>query len=220
MNRRHVTPVLFWLIALPLFGQLNLKAGYCLSSLDAPSHDAIILAHNTARVDTYSDPFRSLDLLHGLDLGLEYRWDDVALEAGWRTKRNRQEATGSIGQRAFYNSLSCSLSSFYAGLVQYLGTVRVSAAMDYTYMRTKVEFEDPVILTHLKDKGWGSTFSIGYVLGGKGPISLVFAPYAQFHWSEYDLSPLQDLLTDLPDPPKPDDFFNYGITLYFLNGPR
>lgn len=219
MNRGHVIPV-FWLMTLPLFGQLNLKAGYCLAFLDAPSHDAILLAHNSNKVDTYSDPFQALDLLHGLDLGLEYRWDAIAVEAGWRTKRNRQEATGSIGQNSFYNSLSCSISSFYTGLVQYYGSMRISASVDYNYMRTKVDFEDPSILTTLSETGWGSTFSIGYVIGGTGPISLVLAPYAQFHWTDYDLTPLQDILTDLPDPPEPDDFFNYGITLYFLNGPQ
>ncbi|HLF63727.1 MAG TPA: hypothetical protein VI603_08240 [Saprospiraceae bacterium] len=219
MNRRHIIPV-FWLLSLPLFGQLNLKAGYCLSFLNAPSHDAIIQAHNASLADAYSDPFKPLDLLHGLDLGLEYRWDGIALEAGWRTKRNRQDASGSRSQLTFNNKLNCSLSSFYVGLVQYYRPVRISASVDYNYMRTKLDFEDPSLLTTLKDQAWGSTFSLGFVLSGTGNVSLVLAPYAQFHWTKYDMTQLHDVLTDSPDPPAAEDFFNYGFTLYFLNGPH
>lgn len=219
MNKWHITPM-FWLMSLPLFGQLNLKAGYCLALLNAPSHDAIVQLHTTSLGDAYTNPFKPLETLHGLDLGVEYRWESFALEAGWRTKRNREEATGSRAQRAFYNNLNWSVSSFYAGLVQYYGPIRISASMDYNYTRTKIDFEDPAILTTLNDKGWGSTFSLGFVLGGSGPVSLVIAPYAQFHWMEYDLSDFQNVLTDAPGPPLPEEYFNYGLTIYFLNGPR
>jgi hypothetical protein len=49
----------------------------------------------------------------------------------------------------------------------------------------------------------------------------VIAPYAQFHWSDYRLNDLQDLLVDDEGPgPDPEEYFNYGITIYFLNGPH
>ncbi len=211
---------MFWLMSLPVFGQLNLKAGYCLSLLNAPSHDAIILLHNATLADAYTNPFKPLEILHGLDLGLEYRWDGIALEAGWRTKRNREEATGARAQRSFNNNLNFSISSFYGGIVQYYGPIRVSASIDYNYTRTKIDFEDPSILTTLKDKGWGSNFSLGYVLGGTGPVSLVIAPYVQIHWMDYDLTNFQNALSDAPDPPAREDYFNYGFTVYFLNGPN
>jgi len=219
MKKWHITP-LVWLLSLPVFVQLNLKAGYCLSLLDAPSHDAIVQLHNASLGSAYSNPFKPLEILHGLDLGLEYRWEGFALEAGWRTKRNREEATGSHSQVSFYNNLNFSLSSFYGGIIQYYGPVRISASIDYNYTRTKIDFEDPSILTTLKDKGWGSNFSLGYVLGGNGPVSLVIAPYVQVHWMDYDLTHFQNILSDAPDPPAREDYFNYGLTVYFLNGPN
>lgn len=212
--------VVAWLACVPVFGQLNLKAGYTLALMDAPSHNAILQAHNDAIGLSYADPFTPLDVLHGLDLGIEYRWETVALEFGWRTKRNRLEATGTKGQSEFYNMYSTSLSSFYAGLVQYYGPIRLAASMDYKTVRTKLDFEDPTILTSVKSEGWASTFSLGLVIGGSGPVSLVIAPYVQVQWSEADLTSFQDLIVDLPDPPQPEEYFNYGISLFFLNGPR
>ena len=208
------------LLSMPVFGQLNLKAGYCLSFLDAPEHDAVIEMYNASQGSTLTNPFKSLDLLHGLDLGIEYHWESFALEAGWRTKRNRQESTGLQSQQSFKNKLTWSMSSFYGGIVQYLGPIRISASLDYNYTRTKLDFDKPAILNTLKDTGWGSTFSLGYVLNGSGGISLVFAPYAQFNWAKYDLSQLQATLLEFVDSAQTEDYFNYGFTLYFLNGPR
>jgi hypothetical protein len=208
------------LLSWPLIAQLNLKAGYNLSFLDAPGYNAIVEAHNLFMDDTYIDPFKPLDILHGLDLGLEYRWEALALEAGWRIKRNRQVASGSTAQRAFTNKLNCSLGSFYVGLVQYYGPVRIASSVDFNYKNTKIDFENPSTLHVIKDNSWGSTFSLGYVIPGKGGISIVLAPYVQLHWSDYELDELQMRLTELNTPPPQDDFLNYGITLYFLNGPR
>jgi hypothetical protein len=151
---------------------------------------------------------------------LEYHWDAFALEAGWRTKRNRQEASGSQNQIAFKNKMNWSMSSFYLGIAQYSGPIRISASLDYNYTRSKLDFKQPVLLTTLTDKGWGSTFSLGYVLSGTGGISLVFAPFVQFNWQDYDLTPLQNVLTEPVSPVTTEDYFNYGFTLYFLNGPR
>ena len=212
--------LVLWLMSPPVLGQINLKTGYCLSLLKAPTYTSILGAHNVSMNGVYSDPFEPLEILHGFDIGLEHRWESFAVEAGWRTKRNRQEATGDLVQGDFRNHLNWSISSFYAGLVQYLDPIRISVSMDYNYTIAKLKFEEPAILTTLDDHGWGSSFSIGYVFRGSGTISLVIAPYVQLQWGDYDLAPLQNALTEPVSQPKAEDFVNYGITLYFLNGPR
>jgi hypothetical protein len=208
------------ILHLPLFGQINLKAGYCMSWLKADEYNAILHAHNASMTGIYSDPFKALEILHGMDIGLEYRWETFALEAGWRTKRNRLEATGVRSEIDFRNSLKTSINSFFGGLVQYYGHVRLSASVDYNVTVSKVEFDDPAIFTTFKDSGWGSSFSLGYVFRGSGPISLVIAPYAQLQWGDYDLTEFRDAITESVVQYPAEDFFNFGITLYFLNGPQ
>ena len=203
-----------------VIAQINLKAGYCMSWLDVDNYNAIVQSHNTSMSGTYSDPFKSLNVLHGMDLGLEYRWETIAVEAGWRTKRNRLEAKGTRAGLDFRNSLNISINSFFTGVVQYYGPIRMSASLDYNYTILKVEFDDPTTFTTLKNYGWGSSFSIGYVFRGAGPISLVIAPYTQLHWSKYDLSAFGNVITETGVQHPTEDFFNYGITLYFLNGPH
>lgn len=220
MNRLPIVPILL-MLSLPVFGQLNLKAGYCLSFLNAPGHDAIIEMYNADQAASLTSPLNPLNLLHGLDLGFEYHWDSFTLEAGWRTKRNRQEASGLQNQQAFGNSLTFSMSSFYGGIVRYLGpVVRISASIEYNYTKMKLDFEEPSLRNNISDNGWGSTFSLGYVLKGRGSISFIIAPYVQLNWTDYNLAQLQSALTELVGPAGTEDYLNYGLTLYFLNGPR
>ena len=219
MQRRVLLPF-FLVLTLPVFGQLNLKAGFALSKFDAPEFNNVLQVHNTQEGALYLEPFKDLKLLYGIDLGLEYHWDAFGIEFGWRTKRNRERAAGSENQRAFNNDLTLSISSFYAGLVQYVGPIRLSGSIDYSYVRTKLDFENPSLLTTLSNDGWGSTFSLGYVLKGTGSISLILAPYAQFNWKDYSLVPMQSVLAETMQPLTSTDYFNFGIGLYFLNGPR
>jgi hypothetical protein len=199
---------------------MNLKAGYSLTVAEAAGHNAVIQAHEASLSEGLDEKYQPLDVLHGLDLGLEYRWESIAVEGGWRVKRNRQEGSGAHAGTPFRNKLRYSMASFYAGIVQYLGPVRISATLDYTYIRNKLEFEQPASLTVFKGNTWGSQFSIGYVLQGSGPVSLVIAPQIQINWKDLDLGPLQSTLTEQPSGPVYEDYVNYGITVLFLNGPR
>ena len=219
MKRWHVVSLICFLYTVG-YGQFNLKAGYSLTAVDAAAHHAMIQAHEATLSESLEEHYKRLEVLHGMDLGIEYRWDNTALEAGWRVKRNRQEGSGVHTGSPFRNKLRYSLASFYAGIVQYLGPIRVSASIDYNYIRNKLEFEQPASLTVFRDNAWGSQFSIGYVLQGSGPVSLVLAPQVQISWSDYNLGPLQSTLTGTPSGPVPESYINYGITVLFLNGPR
>lgn len=218
--RLHLTPFL-WLVTVSAFGQVNLKAGYALAALNAPNYDAVISAHNDAYAHVYNEPFPMLDFLHGLDLGVEYRWETVAIEAGWRVKRNRQEAKGTLAPRGnIRNNLTTSLASFYTGLVQYYGPIRIAGTIDYSYVRMKMDFQEPAKLTVLSSNGWSSQFSAGVVFGGKGSVSLVISPFVQVSWTDYGISELRESLSESVLMPAHERFLNYGVTLLFLNGPR
>ncbi len=219
MKRWHVTPI-FCLLLSASFAQINLTAGYTLSFLDAPGQNGVIAAHEATLSESYRQHFKQLNVLHGLDLGLEYRWDSFALQAGWRVKRNRQEGSGTHTSVPFTNKLEYSMASFYTAAVQYLGPVRLSASIDYNYIRNKVNFQQPAVETVFKDNSWGSEFSMGLVLQGSGPVALLVAPFVQFNWANYDLGPMQTALTEIQSGPVHEDYFNYGIGIYFLNGPK
>jgi hypothetical protein len=219
MKRWHITPLLFLFCGF-VHAQVNLKAGYSLTVAEAAAHNAVIKAHEARLSEGLDENYKPLEILHGLDLGLEYRWETIALEAGWRIKRNRQEGSGVHTGTLFRNKLRYSMASFYTGIVQYLGPVRISASLDFTYIRNRLEFEQPASLTVFTDNAWGSQFSIGYVLKGSGPASLVIAPQVQINWTDFNLGPLQSTLTEQPSGPVYEDYINYGITVLFLNGPR
>jgi hypothetical protein len=219
MKRRHLIPVLC-LFYVPLSAQFNLSAGYSFSFMDAPTHDAIIEAHQSSLEESYNERLNTLDILHGLDLGFEYRWESVAIEAGWRIKRNRQEGSGALSGVPFSNKLRHSNGSFYTGLVQYFGWLRLAATVDYNYVRNHVEFEEPNIETVFKTDSWGSHFSLGAVLKGSGSVSLVLAPFIQKSWTDFDLAPLREALTGETNGPVREGYLIYGITIMFLNGPR
>jgi len=219
MKRWHIASLICLLYTVG-YGQFNLKAAYSLTTMDAATHDAVIKAHEATLTESLDENFKPLEILHGMDLGIEYRWENTALEAGWRVKRNRQEASGIHSGTPFRNKLRYSLASMYAGIVQYLGPIRVAASIDYNLVKNKLEFEQPASITAFKDNTWGSTFSIGYVLQGSGPVSLVLAPQVQISWSDYNLGPLQSTITGVPSGPVYENYLNYGITVIFLNGPR
>ena len=214
------TLTLFCFLSVASYGQFNLKAGYSFTIADAAAHNGVIDAHVATLAESLDEKYRPLEVLHGMDLGLEYRWDNFAVEAGWRVKRNRQEASGVLSGKTYRNKLRYSMASLYAGIVQYLGPIRISASIDYNYVRNKLEFEQPASIAVLKDNAWGSQFSIGYVLQGSGPVSLVLAPQVQVNWSDFDLGPLQSTLTESSSGPIHENYLNYGISVIFLNGPR
>lgn len=210
----------FCLISFLSFGQLNLTAGYSLSFLDASTHDAIIQMHEESLGDAYTEKFKPLDVLHGLDLGIEYRWESVAWEVGWRVKRNRQVGSGNYMGTPFTNKLRYSMGSFYTGIVQYFGPVRLSATVDYNYIRNHLEFARPAVEAIFKDDSWGSVFSLGVVLNGSGPVSIGLLPFIQKNWSDFNLGPVQAALNGTSGSPVKESYFNYGITIMFLNGPH
>ena len=213
---------LAFLFAHTLEAQLNVKIGYDLSVLDPTANNAIIARNNEK--ETYQSEFSSLSLFNGLQTGIRYKFDVVALEFtyGMKIKGLRAEGTNLGSGQNIENRLGYAFQRFSGGLESLFGTFGLGATIDYNIQGIKSTFEGEGSSGKLKNNSWGNTVFLSLNFEGSGNTSLSIKPFAQFFWSDWDLSTFDAQINGEAQLgiTQNERFTNFGISLIFYNGPQ
>jgi hypothetical protein len=216
------TQILFSLTILPLalFSQLNIKAGYNLSYQSLGELNEILSDHNSFRT-WYEDKMGPLHIFHGYQLGVRYRLDDVGFEITYANHLNKTFASGMIEENVeATNSVNFSLNSTSIGIEHYLDDIGIGGTIDRNIFLAKAKLDtDEERLEVLREPGWSSQFYFIYSPKTRNNIGISIKPYAQVHWTKYNLSELENHLNNINIHP-PERIITFGLQIIFYNGPK
>jgi hypothetical protein len=202
----------------PLYGQLNLKIGYVPSFAQLTQNDQILSLFDPDDADV-TDQFGSVGFLHGLQLGITYRWSSSAIEIGWESVSQEKSAlafndrTEQFTERTY----GYGISNWMIGIDHYWGNIGLGSR--FTFQKLSI---DRVInsndLSLVSQTENGLRVHLNYVIQRSRFISLVLQPFYQISLSDYDLQPLisdLDISTSINNIERPRLI---GLSLVFYNG--
>ena len=214
-----VTCVLVWLSPVNFVqAQVNMKIGYNLTFPDLSVNNQILSAYNPADSEVV-DPFGSLGFMHGIQLGIRYRWSNMAAELGWenlsrdRTALSYRASSDSFTDRQY----NYGFTGFSFGLDNYFDKFGIGSMLLYQKMGISRSIGNND-LSLVDEKNWALRFQFIIQVQQSSMVSLQLKPYYQFALSTYNLAPLaSDLnVTRLSNLGESPSFF--GISLVFYNG--
>lgn len=202
----------------PIFGQVNIKIGYNLTFPNLSVNDELLQAFQPMDSEVV-ESFGSIGFMHGIQLGIRYRWSNVAAELGWenlsrdRTALSYRASSDSFTDRQY----NYSFTGFSFGLDNYFNKFGLGS----TLLSQKLGVSRAIgnnDLTLVDERNWALRLQFIIRVQESSMVSLLLKPYYQFSLNSYDLTPLADDLNvgGLPDLSESPTFF--GITLVFYNG--
>ncbi len=210
-----------------IWGQVNIKVGYTNGFTKAPGYNDIVNTFNN-NVESnlkLNDALDELKSLHGLELGVRYRINNVGFELSWANLSKRSDAFASDQNiNRLQTRLFTSLSEYTLGAENYLGYFGYGASIGYRYLsiKTDVPGSRRKRTELLGEPGWAGKFYVLFQIPGD-KVALTFKPYIQFPLSEYNLDNFEkginekfgyDARASVPT----ERFFMYGVSVVLYNG--
>ncbi len=218
-KRRITLIVLVFTVVSPLYisSQVNLKTGYNISLLADTGLDGLM--HEFNLTQGYSQPFRQLRWLHGIEAGLRTKRGLHAFEFTYQSAYQRMRAGGvtSGAEERFTDKINFGVQSAAAGY-QVAGD-RFGAGVDFVFQwyRTKAilasvsrEWRDVQNHTALR-------WSLLLTFPGSSGVDMAVQPYWVMPFDSYDLLPLRDFLVPESNY-QTDRWYRFGLTVMFYNG--
>lgn len=217
------------LVSLLLFqsleSQINVKIGYGSAFVNASSNNEILFNFNEQKRSELSDslsiPFKGLNFMHGLDLGVRFKFtESSAFELGWQNLSRSREAIGEINDVSlFKQELFYSFNQLYVSYQSDFNGYGMGVGLGYNKVKIKdriagSDFKETVI-----DEGQlFAKINLAIYLKSSSSVSFSIQPYYQFSLTDFNLNLLNKEL-GLPDGNDVNEPFNtIGISFIFYNG--
>ena len=202
-------------------GQLNLKTGYLLNYLDPQVNNQLFESFNTEN-DWLDNSFDNINWMHGMEVGMRYRMDFVAIEADWAINFADSEASGinPVDNSSFSTKYIYNYHKYSVGLENIFGPIGVGAKLSLNRIAIKSKVSGVGKSTVLRDNHFTGTIFLGLYTQNNGNISFGLRPFVQLPITQYKITALAEDL-ELPvneTPLEEDDFWIFGLSLLFLNG--
>lgn len=201
-----------------LIAQVNIKIGYNIGFPQLPVSDQLLSAYQPEGEELVQS-FGGTGFMHGIQLGVRYRWENVAVELGWENmSRDRTalsyEANSDLFTDRQYNY---SISGLTIGLDNYFGNLGIGSSLHYQ----KLGINRVVGNNNLNiaaERNLALRLSLLWQVQKSEFVSFYIKPYYQFSFDGYDLTALAndlsvtvaDLMRESPEV--------FGIALVFYNG--
>jgi hypothetical protein len=196
-----------------LDAQINLKAGYLGVRGEFEKSNQIFDDFN--QNNTLSKGFHDFHYLQGIDLGIRYKYNRVAIEVGWNNIQSSK--IKALGTNIDEN-WRVSNSEAYLALENYFGNFGFGVSMGYNTIRYKRKISGTRDRATI-DKGKYLSSKI-YVLttvsSGKTAISI--KPFYQPKWGEIDISDFNMALNGTKPAGLIDYLSGFGISIALYNG--
>ena len=208
------------------FGQFNAAIGYAYSGHNGQKLNNIVARYNALN-PTLVQPMATLDGLHGVDLGLRYRFPFVSLEVNWANKFNRlKDRVRNTDNTEYQNIMYYKNQALGAGLELYYDWFGVGASIDWS--RTNVKREKSTGTNKenlLTADGLSSHFYLNFEWTASDVMSFSVRPYVQLPYTAVDyfgveksLNPTYAATADKTA--YKEKVVHFGIKFLFINGSK
>lgn len=207
--------------------QINAYVGYVYSqNKDTKILNDIIGRYNT-RNPTLLNRMASINSLHGVDLGVRYRFPSVSFEFNWINKFSQVHDRVMNADRTEYkNTLYYKSQTFCLGTELYYEWFGLGASIDWNRLVMKKEkSSDRVKEDWLVQGGLSNHFFLNFEFDLNDAMAFSIRPYVQmplykndFYGIEAKLNP--DLASSVDPTAYKQKVVNWGIKLLFVNGTK
>jgi hypothetical protein len=217
---------LFLVVASPISAQINSIAGYNYTRSSPTILNQIIDSYN-ARNPALAQPMSHLSSMNGMNLGVRYRFPYAAIEVMWHTRIARaKDQVVNTDRTSYQNIINFRNQVFSLGGDLHYGSVGVGATFDLN--KTQVRKERSTDAT--REVLMNSSILTNHVylifdLKVTEGMSISIRPYVQFSPKSINYYDVEKKFNpDIAAITSPDKynqrFFNYGISLSFVNGSK
>jgi hypothetical protein len=204
------------------WAQLTVNVGYSSAMYKNKALSNIISTFNINERDTLSQQFRTPAYLHGVVMGLRYRWDDFAIEGSYTLRLNSNTAIfGTPDANPISQKLSTRYDVWSLGITGYLNSwLGIGTSVDLTHNRFKNKRSNEETSAELlNQQSQSSTVYLVFDFPSNGLLSLSIKPFLQLPWTKTDFSKLSEGLNKTNDQIE-SRWWTAGITFLFCNGKR
>lgn len=210
--------------------QLNIKVGYAGGLVQVPELDNVVDDFNAkfktvnpaGRLDDELDRFSSL---HGLEIGLRYRTGNLGFECTWNNFSNTSDVIGILeNQSSFQDKWFMSLTSYSAGVENYIGKFGFGASLAYRIFKLRTDISTATkkrkIITDTD--GFGTRLYLTLQFPGD-KVGIAFKPFVELPLGNFDITGFdqelgQQLDSSYKSDPKSTRLAMYGISIVLYNG--
>jgi hypothetical protein len=210
------------LIGADSMAQFNVKIGFNSAYSKFKVNNEILKDYNTEN-SFLEQGFKELHIMHGVVLGLRYRWDNLGLDISWENMSRNRDAFGEdLSGGPFMNELFYTMNSLSAGLENYFGSFGYGAALENRQFRVKTKISGlDKKKTILSQTEYSARFYLLLQIQQSNKVSLVFRPYVQYPFKAYNFDPLEENLLETSSPEdNMDKPWVFGLSIIFYNGPQ
>ncbi len=212
--------VLGCLLATASQAQFSVNIGYSAAIYKNPALTEVLRTFNQTEKDTLSQGFRSPYYLHGVQMGVRYKWDDLAVEGSYTFRQNTNAAVfGNPDLNPITQKLNTNYNAWSLGITGYVNDwLGIGTSFDYTTVRIKNKWSNEKTSTVLlQQNGQSSTVYLVIDFPANNLLSMSLKPFFQLPWAKTDLSQLNENLTSRTQSVQ-SRWWTAGITLLLCNG--
>ncbi|HAQ38452.1 MAG TPA: hypothetical protein DCQ58_08095, partial [Saprospirales bacterium] len=218
--KSFVITVLLLTVLLPQFGQsqFNIKIGYAGAYAFAPKSNDLIQLYNTQNQAILNEKMSSFHWLHGIDMGLRYRFNPVNIEISWESKGNVLSSVELTNQTATEKSLYYRMNSVSLGTEFQTGIIGFGATIEQGFNKIETDLTGTTKRKQLASSNpLNSKFFISFHIPGTELMSFVIRPYISFQWNEaLELNDVAGYLNVFQANDNEEKFRQIGLSFCFL----
>ena len=222
-----IISILIFLPAFSIFAQINAFVGYAYTqNSDNKTFNTIIQHYNTHNPNLLQ-PMSTLNFLHGVDLGIRYRFPAVSLEFNWFNKLNQinDRVLGSDNIE-YKNNIYYKSQTFCLGLEFYHQWFGLGTSIDWNHLVIKKEKStDRVKMDWLSQSGFTNHIFLNFEFNMNDVMALSIRPFVQLPLYKNDLYIVEQKLNPNTagnyDPSVyKQKIINWGVKFLFMNGEK
>ena len=210
-----------------LSAQFNVAVGYSLGYTPADQINKLVFDFNESfRSDGaggapihYGQQMPDLHILHGMNVGMRWKYDLISFELNWERMNRTREAIGeTITDVLYQKTVFYNLNSYSAGLESNFGSFGLGIALGLRNFEIKEQIASTKNKrSFLEDRQYFIKPSISINLFGGDNMGIAIRPYLQIPLSSIPLNALsQDLIGE--DTSASEPFWVGGISIIIYNG--
>lgn len=211
------------LLTLPFFlkAQFNIKIGYDGAYAPAPGINQSIEAYNNSSFSILNEPVSAFHWLHGLNMGVRYKYHFLATELSWESLGNSITAIEVDGNNATEKTVYFRMNHLALNQELIFGSLGVGVSAELGLYKMETDLSGTSAKKILSEaRPFGSKIYLSFNLKGSDILSFSIKPYYRILWNNgLDTTGLNQYWDNELEGSN-ELLHHFGIHLCFYNGPQ
>lgn len=204
-----------------LHAQLNLKIGYDGVYAPAPALNRSITAYNKSAVDVLNESIPEFHYLHGLNMGLRYKYGLLSTEIAWESLGNRITAVEVDGSNATEKTVYFRLNHLAINQEISFGLIGLGTSAEWGFYHLETDLSGTSQKKSLsKSQPFSSKFFLSFNIKGSDILSFSIKPYYRIYWTDALSTANLNTLWQNELSGELLSLHHFGIHFCFYNGPQ